>query len=35
MRRERVVVGLDVGTTKVVALVGNIVDDMIEIIGMG
>ena len=35
MRRERVVVGLDVGTTKVVALVGNIVDEMIEIIGMG
>ena len=25
MRKERVVVGLDVGTTKVVALVGNVV----------
>ena len=35
MRKERVVVGLDVGTTKVVALVGNIADGMIEIIGMG
>jgi len=35
MRRERVVVGLDVGTTKVVALVGNIVNGSIEVIGMG
>lgn len=35
MRTERVVVGLDVGTTKVVALVGNVADGMIEIIGMG
>ena len=35
MRKERVVVGLDVGTTKVVALVGNVDDEMIEIIGMG
>jgi len=35
MRKEKVVVGLDVGTTKVVALVGNVVDGMIEIIGMG
>jgi cell division protein FtsA len=35
MRKERVVVGLDVGTTKVVALVGNIVDGTIEIIGLG
>jgi len=35
MRKERVVVGLDVGTTKVVALVGNVADEMIEIIGMG
>lgn len=29
------VVGLDVGTTKVVALVGNIVNGMIEIVGLG
>jgi len=35
MRKEKVVVGLDVGTTKVVALVGNIIDGMIEIIGLG
>jgi len=35
MRKARVVVGLDVGTTKVVALVGNVVDGVIEIIGMG
>jgi len=35
MRKERIVVGLDVGTTKVVALVGNISDGVIEIIGMG
>jgi len=35
MRKEKVVVGLDVGTTKVVALVGNVFDGMIEIIGMG
>jgi cell division protein FtsA len=35
MRKERIVVGLDVGTTKVVALVGNVADGVIEIIGMG
>jgi len=35
MRKEKVVVGLDVGTTKVVALVGNVADGLIEIIGMG
>jgi len=35
MRKEQIVVGLDVGTTKVVALVGNVVDGVIEIIGMG
>ncbi|MCR4392043.1 MAG: cell division protein FtsA [Candidatus Acetothermia bacterium] len=35
MRRERLVVGLDVGTTKVACLVANVVDDFIEIIGMG
>ncbi len=35
MRKEKVVVGLDVGTTKVVALVGNTIEGMIEIIGMG
>jgi len=35
MKKEKIIVGLDVGTTKVVALVGNVVDGMIEIIGMG
>ena len=35
MRKEKVVVGIDVGTTKVVTLVGNIVDGTVEIIGMG
>lgn len=35
MRRERLVVGLDVGTTKVACLVANMVDDYIEIIGLG
>lgn len=35
MKRERLVVGLDVGTTKVACLVANMVDDYIEIIGLG
>lgn len=35
MRKEKVVVGIDVGTTKVVTLVGNAVDGTIEVIGMG
>ncbi|MCK5586603.1 cell division protein FtsA, partial [Candidatus Bipolaricaulota bacterium] len=35
MRKETVVVGIDVGTTKVVTLVGNVIDGTIEIIGMG
>jgi cell division protein FtsA len=35
MRKEKVVVGLDVGTTKVVAIVGNIANGTIEVIGMG
>lgn len=35
MRKEKVVVGLDVGTTKVVALVGNVIDGAIEVIGLG
>jgi len=35
MRKEKVVVGIDVGTTKVVTLVGNVIDGTIEIIGMG
>lgn len=35
MKRERLVVGLDVGTTKVACLIANAVDDFIEIIGVG
>jgi len=35
MRKEQVVVGIDVGTTKVVTLVGNVIDGTVEIIGMG
>lgn len=35
MKRERLVVGLDVGTTKVACLIANVVDDLIEIIGVG
>jgi len=35
MRRERLVVGLDVGTTKVACLVANVVDEYIEVIGLG
>lgn len=35
MRRERLVVGLDVGTTKVACLVASVVDELIEIIGVG
>jgi cell division protein FtsA len=35
MRKETVVVGIDVGTTKVVTLVGNVIDGTVEIIGMG
>jgi len=35
MRKDKVVVGIDVGTTKVVTLVGNVIDGTVEIIGMG
>ncbi|MFO8034787.1 MAG: cell division protein FtsA [Candidatus Bipolaricaulota bacterium] len=35
MRRERLVVGLDVGTTKVCCLVANAMEGLLEIIGMG
>ncbi len=34
-RRSRIVVGLDVGTTKVAALVAHVEDSEIEIVGMG
>jgi len=35
MKRERLVVGLDVGTTKVACLIASVVDDLIEVIGVG
>ncbi|MBS3787819.1 cell division protein FtsA [Candidatus Bipolaricaulota bacterium] len=35
MESEDLVVGLDIGTTKIVALVGNVVDNSIEIVGIG
>ncbi|MFB6290724.1 MAG: cell division protein FtsA [Candidatus Bipolaricaulia bacterium] len=35
MESEDLVVGLDIGTTKIVALVGNVVNDSIEIVGIG
>lgn len=35
MKRERLVVGLDVGTTKVACLIASVVDELIEIIGVG
>jgi cell division protein FtsA len=35
MKREQLVVGLDVGTTKVACLIASVVDDLIEIIGVG
>ncbi|MBC7222090.1 cell division protein FtsA [Candidatus Bipolaricaulota bacterium] len=35
MKREQLVVGLDVGTTKVACLIASVVDDIIEIIGVG
>ncbi|MFP3953238.1 MAG: cell division protein FtsA [Candidatus Acetothermia bacterium] len=35
MESEDLVVGLDIGTTKIVALVANVIDDSIEIVGFG
>ncbi len=35
MESEDLAVGLDIGTTKIVALVGNVIDDSIEIVGIG
>ncbi|MBF0204980.1 MAG: cell division protein FtsA, partial [Desulfamplus sp.] len=32
---EKIIVGLDIGTTKICAVVGELVDGMINIIGMG
>jgi len=35
MESEDLTVGLDIGTTKIVALVGNVIDGSIEIVGIG
>ena len=34
-RRDNLIVGLDIGTTKICAIVGNVSDDGIEIVGIG
>lgn len=34
-KRENIVVGLDIGTTKISAIVGEVVDDGVDIIGVG
>ncbi len=35
MDEENIIVGLDIGTTKICAVVGEVVDEEINIIGMG
>lgn len=34
-KRENLIVGLDIGTTKICAIVGNVTDDGVEIVGIG
>src|SRR5919201_4667548 len=34
-RRDNLIVGLDIGTTKICAIVGNLTDDGIDIVGIG
>jgi len=34
-RKENLIVGLDIGTTKICCIVGNLVDDGLEIVGIG
>ena len=34
-RRDNLIVGLDIGTTKICAIVGNVTEDGIEIVGIG
>lgn len=34
-RRDNLIVGLDIGTTKICAIVGNVTDDGIDIVGIG
>lgn len=35
MAKEDIIVGLDIGTTKVCAVIGEIDEDRVEIIGVG
>ena len=35
MSRENIIVGLDIGTTKIAAIVGEVTEDGIDIIGIG
>ena len=34
-RRDNLIVGLDIGTTKICAIVGNLTEEGIEIVGIG
>src|ERR1035437_9323697 len=34
-KRENLIVGLDIGTTKICAIVGNITEDGIDVVGIG
>jgi len=34
-KRDNLIVGLDIGTTKICAIVGNVTEDGIEIVGIG
>ena len=34
-RRDNLIVGLDIGTTKICAIVGNVTEDGIDIVGIG
>src|SRR4051812_29164844 len=34
-KRENLIVGLDIGTTKICAIVGNLTEDGIDIVGIG
>jgi cell division protein FtsA len=34
-RRENLIVGLDIGTTKICAIVGNVTEDGVDIVGIG
>jgi cell division protein FtsA len=34
-RRDNLIVGLDIGTTKICAIVGNVTEDGLDIVGIG